>query len=231
LLVRIDMPSTRLDSCKGTPPASTLHVAGQALAVSREARAALKTQQPCVVWFTGLSGAGKSTIANLVETELLALSHHAYLLDGDNVRRGLNRDLGFTPEDRAENVRRLAEVARLMMDAGLLVLVACISPMAAERRMARALVGTDEFIEVYVDTPLAVAEARDPKGLYKKARLGELKDFTGIGSPYEPPANPDLRIDTTRSSAAQACEFVLDRLRRSGAVRRPRRSQLRRAAS
>jgi bifunctional enzyme CysN/CysC len=230
LLIRAGMRRQIIRLDGGDTPAPPRHVVEEPLAVSREARAALKAQKPCVVWFTGLSGAGKSTIANLVDAELLALGHHTCLLDGDNVRRGLNRDLGFTPEDRTENVRRLAEVARLMADAGLMVLVACISPTAAERQMARELVGTDEFVEVFVDTPLAVAEARDPKGLYKKARRGEVKDFTGIGSPYETPAHPDLRIDTTRVSARQACECVLERLRRDGVVQRqPRR--LRRAAS
>src|SRR2546421_3001322 len=161
----------------------------QALEVNREAHSELKGHQPCAVWFTGLSGAGKSTIANLVEKRLHAMGHHTFLLDGDNVRHGLNRDLGFTDADRVENIRRVGEVAKLMMDAGLIVLVSFISPFRSERQMARALFDEGEFFEVYVDARLAVAEERDPKGLYKKARRGELQHFTGIDSPYEPPEN------------------------------------------
>ena len=155
-------------------------------------------QKPCILWFTGLSGAGKSTIANLVEKQLHADGRQTYLLDGDNVRHGLNKDLGFTDQDRVENIRRVAEVARLMVDAGLIVLVSFISPFRSERRMARALVAAGEFIEVFVDTPLALAEARDAKGLYKKARRGELKNFTGIDSPYEAPEDAEIRLDTTQ---------------------------------
>ncbi|HRZ62542.1 MAG TPA: sulfate adenylyltransferase subunit CysN [Rubrivivax sp.] len=186
--------------------------------VDKAARAELKGQRPCVLWFTGLSGAGKSAIANLVEKRLLAMGRHTYLLDGDNVRHGLNRDLGFTEADRVENIRRIAEVARLMVDAGLIVLTAFISPFRAERRMARARVGDGEFIEVHVDTPLEVAEARDVKGLYKKARRGELQNFTGIDSPYEPPEQPEMRIDTTALTADEAAEQVIQRLRRAGIV-------------
>src|SRR5262249_42409490 len=153
--------------------------------VHKQAHALLKGQRPCIVWFTGLSGAGKSTIANLLEKKLHGMGRHTYLLDGDNVRHGLNKDLGFTDADRVENIRRVAEVARLMVDAGLIVIVSFISPFAVERRMARSLVGPDEFFEVFVDAPLAVAERRDVKGLYAKARRGELKNFTGIDSPYE----------------------------------------------
>ena len=181
----------------------------QALDVDKRARAALKDQKACVLWFTGLSGAGKSTIANLLDRRLIALGRHTYLLDGDNVRHGLNRDLGFTEADRVENIRRVAEVARLMADAGLIVLVSFISPFRAERRMARALLEAGEFIEVFVDTPLAVAETRDPKGLYKKARRGELKNFTGLDSPYEPPEQPELRIDTTVLEPEEATEEIL----------------------
>jgi bifunctional enzyme CysN/CysC len=181
----------------------------QALTVDRSARAERKHQTPCVLWFTGLSGAGKSTIANRVEVELHARGHHTYMLDGDNVRHGLNRDLGFTDADRVENIRRVAEVSKLMIDAGLIVLVSFISPFRSERQMARALFGDNEFFEVYVDTPLAVAEERDPKGLYKKARRGELQHFTGIDSPYEPPENPELRLDTTLASAQAAAETVI----------------------
>ncbi|WP_175915313.1 MULTISPECIES: sulfate adenylyltransferase subunit CysN [Burkholderia] len=181
----------------------------QAVDVDRDARAAQKAQTPRIAWLTGLSGAGKSTIANLVEQRLHALGKHTYLLDGDNVRHGLNRDLGFTEADRVENIRRVAEVARLMLDAGLITLVSFISPFRAERDMARALVGADEFVEVFVDTPLAVAEERDPKGLYKKARKGELKHFTGIDSPYEPPAQPELRIDTVAESPQAAADRIV----------------------
>ncbi|MEZ5994617.1 MAG: sulfate adenylyltransferase subunit CysN [Hyphomonadaceae bacterium] len=184
----------------------------QALDVTREARASVKGQKPAVLWFTGLSGAGKSTIANLVEKKLLALGRHTALLDGDNVRHGLNRDLGFTAADRVENIRRVAEVAKLMADAGLIVLVSFISPFRAEREMARALMAPGEFMEVFVDTPLADAERRDVKGLYKKARAGQLKNFTGIDSPYEPPERPEIRIDTTRTDAAAAAERIVEAL-------------------
>ena len=180
--------------------------------VDKSARARIKAQQPRCVWFTGLSGSGKSTIANLVEKRLLALGHHTYLLDGDNVRHGLNKDLGFTDEDRVENLRRVAEVAKLMTDAGLIVLVSFISPFRAERRAARALFAEDEFIEVFVDTPLAVAEQRDIKGLYAKARRGELPHFTGIDSPYEAPEAPELRLDTTNEPAQVLAERVVVRL-------------------
>ena len=176
----------------------------QPVDVDKAARAQSLGQKPAVLWFTGLSGAGKSTIANLVEKKLHALGKHCYLLDGDNIRHGLNRDLGFTEADRVENVRRVAEVARLMADAGLIVLTAFISPFRAERAMARALVAEGEFIEIHVDTPLEVAETRDVKGLYRKARRGELVNFTGIDSPYEAPESPELRIDTVHQSA-QAC--------------------------
>ncbi|HEY8572557.1 sulfate adenylyltransferase subunit CysN [Phenylobacterium sp.] len=180
----------------------------QALDVSKQARAAQKGQTPRVVWFTGLSGAGKSTIANMVEKRLLADGKHTYLLDGDNVRHGLNKDLGFTEEDRVENIRRVGEVAKLMVDAGLIVLTAFISPFRAERRMVRELMGEREFVEVFVDTPIVEAERRDVKGLYKKARAGELKNFTGVDSPYEPPENPEIRIDTTKTSPEEAAELI-----------------------
>ncbi|MDS0860456.1 sulfate adenylyltransferase subunit CysN [Burkholderia pseudomultivorans] len=190
----------------------------QAVDVDRDARAAQKAQTPRIVWLTGLSGAGKSTIANLVEKRLHALGKHTYLLDGDNVRHGLNRDLGFTEADRVENIRRVAEVARLMLDAGLIALVSFISPFRAERDMARAMVGADEFVEVFVDTPLAIAEERDPKGLYRKARRGELKHFTGIDSPYEPPAQPELRIDTVTETPEDAAARIVAYLLRERAA-------------
>jgi bifunctional enzyme CysN/CysC len=188
----------------------------QALDVNKSSRAALKGQKPAVLWLTGLSGAGKSTIANLVEKRLHALGKHTYLLDGDNVRHGLNRDLGFTDADRVENIRRVAEVSRLMADAGLIVMVSFISPFRAERRLARALFEPGEFHEVHVDTPLAVAEERDVKGLYKKARRGELKNFTGIDSPYEPPEHPEIYIDTTGAAPDQSAEAIVDYLQRGG---------------
>ncbi len=181
----------------------------QTVDVDKAARAAHKGQRPGVVWLTGLSGAGKSTIANLVEKRLHGLGRHTYLLDGDNVRHGLNRDLGFTAADRAENIRRVAEVARLMVDAGLIVLVAFISPFRAERERAHGLFDPGEFLEVFVDTPLAVAERRDPKGLYRKARNGRLDNFTGIDSPYEAPDRPDLRIDTSAISAEAGAELII----------------------
>ncbi|WP_068878123.1 MULTISPECIES: sulfate adenylyltransferase subunit CysN [unclassified Phenylobacterium] len=180
----------------------------QATDISKAARAAAKGQKARVVWFTGLSGSGKSTIANLLEKRLAAEGRHTYLLDGDNVRHGLNRDLGFTDEDRVENIRRVAEVSKLMVDAGLIVLVSFISPFRAERRLARELLGEGEFVEVFVDTPLAEAEKRDVKGLYAKARKGELKNFTGIDSPYEEPENAEIRIDTTQLTAEQAAEAI-----------------------
>ena len=188
----------------------------QAVDVTRTSRAGQKSQQAAVLWFTGLSGAGKSTIANLVEKRLFALGRHTTMLDGDNVRHGLNRDLGFTDTDRVENIRRVAEVARLMTDAGLIVLVSFISPFRSERQMARDLLPPGEFLEVHVDTPLAVAETRDVKGLYKKARRGEIKHFTGISSPYEEPENPELHIDTTKLTPEQAAEQIVAALQERG---------------
>jgi bifunctional enzyme CysN/CysC len=186
--------------------------------VDKSARATAKNQQPCVLWFTGLSGAGKSTIANLVEKKLHAMGHHTYLLDGDNVRHGLNKDLGFTDADRVENIRRVAEVARLMVDAGLIVISAFISPFRSERAMARGMVEEGEFVEVFVNTPLEVAEDRDPKGLYKKARRGELKNFTGIDSAYEAPEAAEVVLDTTRCSADEAADQVIQLLQSRGIV-------------
>jgi bifunctional enzyme CysN/CysC len=190
----------------------------QHLDVDKAARATQKRQRPAVIWFTGLSGAGKSTIANLVEKKLLALGNHSYLLDGDNVRHGLNKNLGFTDADRVENIRRVAEVARLMVDAGLIVLTAFISPFRAEREMARGLLAEGEFVEIHVDTPLAIAEQRDVKGLYRKARRGELQHFTGIDSPYEVPENPELRVNTADCTAEVAADLVIARLRELGVL-------------
>ncbi|PTM44731.1 adenylylsulfate kinase /sulfate adenylyltransferase subunit 1 [Sphingomonas aerolata] len=182
----------------------------QSIDVTREAHAAQKGQSPRILWFTGLSGSGKSTIANLVEKKLFALGRHSFLLDGDNIRHGLNRDLDFTEAGRIENIRRIGEVARLMADAGLIVLTAFISPFRAERDMVRSMVAPGEFVEIFVDTPLASAEARDVKGLYAKARAGEIADFTGISSPYEAPQSPDIRIDTTRESPEAAAERIVE---------------------
>jgi bifunctional enzyme CysN/CysC len=190
----------------------------QAVTVDRAARRALNGHGSAVLWLTGLSGSGKSTIADRLEKRLHAMGKRTYLLDGDNVRHGLNKDLGFTAEDRVENIRRVAEVARLMVDAGLIVVTAFISPFAAERRMARALFDEGEFFEVHVDTPLAVAEQRDPKGLYRKARSGALKNFTGIDSPYEVPEAPEVRIDTTAVGVDDAVEQLIDVLSRRSIV-------------
>lgn len=184
--------------------------------VNKEGRGSAKNQKPCIIWLTGLSGAGKSTIANLVEQKLFAMGRHTYLLDGDNVRHGLNKDLGFTDGDRVENIRRIAEVGKLMLDAGLIVISAFISPFRSERRMARELVEEGEFVEVFVNTPLDVAEDRDVKGLYKKARRGELKNFTGVDSPYEAPENPECDLRTAGYSADECAEQVVEYLQKNG---------------
>jgi bifunctional enzyme CysN/CysC len=189
-----------------------MNIHRQHFEVGRETHSALKGQKPAVLWFTGLSGAGKSTIANLVEKKLAARGRHTYLLDGDNVRHGLNRDLGFTEADRIENIRRVGEVAKLMADAGLIVLTAFISPFRAERHMVRRMLPEGEFIEVFIDTTLAEAEKRDLKGLYAKARAGELKNFTGIDSPYEIPENPEIHIDTSKMSADEAADLIVEKL-------------------
>jgi bifunctional enzyme CysN/CysC len=204
----------------GTVAAGMLHFAlrralnihRQPLEVSREVHSALKGQEPAVLWFTGLSGSGKSTIANIVEKKLAARGRHTFLLDGDNVRHGLNRDLGFTEADRIENIRRVGEVARLMADAGLIVLTAFISPFRAEREMVRKMLPEGEFIEIFIDTPLADAEKRDPKGLYAKARAGEIKNFTGIDSPYEAPEDAEIVIDTMSTSAEEAADRIVTEL-------------------
>ncbi|MAU40117.1 MAG: adenylyl-sulfate kinase [Kordiimonas sp.] len=191
----------------------------QATDVNKDVRAEQKGQKPAMLWFTGLSGSGKSTVANLVEQKLLARHQHTYLLDGDNVRHGLNKDLGFTDADRVENIRRVAETSKLMVDAGLLVMVSFISPFKAERRMARDLVETGEFIEIFIDTPIEICEQRDPKGLYKKARQGEIKNFTGFDSPYEAPEDPELRIDTTLKTPEQAADEIVAHLEENGYLR------------
>ena len=191
------------------------NVVWQDTRIDKAARARAIGQRPCVLWLTGLPAAGKSTIADRVEQKLQALGRRTYLLDGDNVRHGLSRDLGFTDRDRVENIRRVAEVAKLMVDAGLIVIVSFISPFRSERRMARELMEEGEFLEIFVDAPLEVCEARDPKGLYAKARRGDLANFTGIDSPYEPPEDPELRIDTTRLSPDEAAAEVVGLLQAS----------------
>ena len=188
----------------------------QSVDVNKAAHSSQKGQKACVLWFTGLSGSGKSTIANALQKRLYSIDRHTYLLDGDNVRHGLNRDLGFTDADRVENIRRVSEVAKLMADAGLITLVSFISPFRSERRMARNMMDEGEFIEIYVNTPLEVAEKRDVKGLYKKAREGKIKNFTGIDSPYEPPTEPELSIDTTELTADESAEQILDWMKQKG---------------
>ncbi|MDG1997431.1 MAG: adenylyl-sulfate kinase, partial [Emcibacteraceae bacterium] len=194
----------------GLRRASNVH--WQAVDVHKESRANQKHQQAKILWFTGLSGSGKSTIANLVEKKLHAMGKHTYLLDGDNVRHGLNKDLGFTDADRVENIRRVGEVSSLMVDAGLIVLTAFISPFKSERQMVREMVGESEFIEIFVDTPLEVCESRDVKGLYKKARAGDLKNFTGIDSPYERPESAEIHVNTVDNSAHEAAEYIVGKL-------------------
>ncbi|HYG85324.1 MAG TPA: adenylyl-sulfate kinase, partial [Azospirillum sp.] len=196
--------------------ASNIH--WQPMKVAKTARGALKGQKPCVLWFTGLSGAGKSTVADLVEQELHRRGRHTMSLDGDNVRHGLSRDLGFTDEDRVENIRRVGEVAKLMVEAGLIVLVSFISPFRSERRMARALVEAGEFLEIFVDAPLDVCEARDPKGLYRKARAGQLPHFTGVGSAYEPPENPELHLHSGSETPEQLAVRVVAALEERGVI-------------
>jgi len=196
----------------------------QATEVDKDARARQNGHRPCVLWMTGLSGSGKSTIANVVERELHALGVRTYLLDGDNVRHGLNKDLGFTAADRVENIRRVGEVAKLMIDAGLIVITAFISPFRSERRLARSMVDDREFVEIFVDTPLAIVEQRDPKGLYKKARRGELKNFTGIDSPYEVPETPEIHVRTEEHDVETSAALIIDYLRRAGVLGHPEQS-------
>ena len=184
--------------------------------LSKRERGTLKKQRPCILWFTGLSGAGKSTVANALEQALYARGYHTYLLDGDNVRHGLNKNLGFSPDDREENIRRIGEVAKLFVDGGTIVLTAFISPYRRDRELVRQLVDEGEFLEVFVDTPLDVCEDRDPKGLYKKARAGEIRGFTGIDDPYEAPDNPEITLRTDRDSIEKSVVEVLDELAARG---------------
>ena len=187
--------------------------------ITKEKRLTLLNQKPCILWFTGLSGSGKSTIANAVELELFKRGRKTYLLDGDNVRHGLNKDLGFSEQDRIENIRRIGEVAKLFVDSGLIVLTAFISPFKSDRQIARSLVKYDEFIEVFIDTPLEVCEQRDPKGLYKKARDGAIKNFTGISSPYEAPEEPQIHIKTDEYSIEECVDIVINYLIKFGYVK------------
>jgi bifunctional enzyme CysN/CysC len=196
--------------------ASNVH--WQAIDIDRAAQAKQKHQKPRLLWFTGLSGAGKSTIANLVQKRLYALGKHSFLLDGDNIRHGLNRDLGFTDADRVENIRRVAEAAKLFVDAGLIVLVSFISPFRSERRMARDMLQPGEFIEIFVDTPIEVCMARDPKGLYLKARQGEIKHFTGIDSPYEDPQTAEITVKTVGSEPIDLAGQIVEYLKANGLV-------------
>lgn len=186
--------------------------------VTHQQRAELKQQKPVVLWFTGLSGSGKSTVANVVESQLMALSKHSYLLDGDNVRHGLNKDLSFSDEDRIENIRRIGEVAKLFVDSGSIVLTAFISPFISDRQQVRDLLGEQQFLEVFIDTPLEVCESRDPKGLYKKARKGEIKHFTGIDSEYQAPVQPDIHVKTADKSIEECGEQVVNALRERGYI-------------
>ncbi len=186
--------------------------------VTKEERAGIKGQKPCILWFTGLSGSGKSTVANAVESRLYEMKKHTYLLDGDNIRMGLNKGLSFSDEDRIENIRRIGEVSKLFVDAGIIVLTAFISPFQKERDAVRSLVGTGEFIEVFIDTPIAICESRDPKGLYQKARKGEIPNFTGISSPYEVPVKPEVHVRTEEKSIDESAEQVIEYLKQKGYI-------------
>ncbi|PCH97517.1 MAG: adenylyl-sulfate kinase [Gammaproteobacteria bacterium] len=186
--------------------------------ISKEQRASLKNQQPCLLWYTGLSGSGKSTVANAVDALLFKLGYHSYLLDGDNVRHGLNGDLGFSDDSRIENIRRISEVSKLFLDAGLIVSTAFISPFAQDRASARAKLEAGEFIEVYIDTPIDICEQRDPKGLYKKARAGEIKDFTGIDSTYDVPNSPEIHVKTAQQSIQACAEQIVSYLSEQGFI-------------
>lgn len=186
--------------------------------VTKAQRAAIKSQKPCLLWYTGLSGSGKSTVANAVDAMLFERGCHSYLLDGDNVRHGLNGDLGFSDKDRIENIRRISQVSKLFIDSGLIVSTAFISPFASDRQMARDMLEAGEFIEVYIDTPIAVCEQRDPKGLYKKARAGEIKDFTGIDSAYDVPNTPEIHIETAKYSIEECAKQIVEHLAENGFI-------------
>ncbi|MDD5065175.1 MAG: adenylyl-sulfate kinase [Phycisphaerae bacterium] len=186
--------------------------------ISKQERSGQKSQKPCILWFTGLSGSGKSTIANALEAQLYEMGKHTYLLDGDNVRHGLNYDLGFSDKDRIENIRRIGEVGKLFVDAGLIVISAFISPFCSDRQIVRELVEDSEFIEVFIDTPLEVCEQRDPKGLYQKARNGEISSFTGISSPYESPHNPEVHLHTAQQSVEESVKIIIKYLQQKGYV-------------
>ncbi len=194
------------------------HIVWHNTSVSFEDRVELKKQKPVVLWFTGLSGSGKSTVANAVEMKLLQLRKHSYLLDGDNVRHGLNKDLGFSDADRVENIRRIGEVAKLFVDSGAIVLTAFISPFISDRQQARDLLDKDQFLEVFIDTPISVCEQRDPKGLYKKARKGEIKNFTGIDSEYEVPVSPDIHVRTENKSVEECADLIINQLQQLGYI-------------
>jgi len=202
------VPESQAEDPRG-PENRATNVVWHELYLDKRTRAALKRQHPCLLWFTGLSGAGKSTVANIVEQKLNAMGRHTYLLDGDNVRHGLNRDLGFTDEDRIENIRRVGEVGKLFVDAGVITLASFISPFRSDRMIVRELFEPDEFLEVFVSAPLAVCEQRDPKGLYKKARRGQIPHFTGVDSPYEPPESPEVVLDTTEGSAEASADSLI----------------------
>lgn len=197
---------------------TSTNVVWQQYSVTKEGRSSLKKQSPCIIWFTGLSGAGKSTVAGAVEQKLFEKGHHTYLLDGDNVRHGINQDLGFSDEDRIENIRRIGEMAKLFADSGIIVLTAFISPFKADRRMVRDLVEEGEFIEVFMDTPLLECEKRDPKGLYKKARAGQIKNFTGIDSEYQKPENAEITIPSAELTVEQCADLVISYLTKQGLI-------------
>lgn len=197
---------------------TSTNVVWQQYSVTKEGRSSLKKQSPCIIWFTGLSGAGKSTVAGAVEQKLFEKGHHTYLLDGDNVRHGINKDLGFSDEGRIENIRRIGEMAKLFADAGIIVLTAFISPFKADRRMVRDLVEEGEFIEVFMDTPLLECEKRDPKGLYKKARAGQIKNFTGIDSEYQKPENAEITIPSAELTVEQCADLVISYLTKQGLI-------------
>jgi len=199
-------------------PRRATNVVWHDLYLDKKTRARLKNQHPCLLWFTGLSGAGKSTIANIIEQKLNADGKHTYLLDGDNVRHGLNRDLGFTSEDRIENIRRVGEVGKLLVDAGLITLASFISPFRSDRQIVRELFEPSEFLEVFVSAPLSVCEDRDPKGLYKKARCGQIPNFTGVDSPYEAPERPEVVLDTTEGSPEDCADRLIDYILKHGYI-------------